>query len=117
MGLVIYKGNLLNPIEWGFDRKKIEKYAFFESKNLERKKRFFSKQKFLVAASEQPSVDLKFESNPSPLTIPNNSLTHLPIRAQNEAFALDIERAPAEAIIYIYAQTKPRVDRTSSLRS
>ena len=52
VGLVIYKGNLLNPIEWGFDRKKIEKYAFFESKNLERKKKFFSKQKKMVTAGD-----------------------------------------------------------------
>ena len=75
------------------DVDKMEANFWDEKKNVS-KKHFF-----LVAAVDQPYLDLKFESNPSILTVPTNSLnTHL-FRYKNEAFALDIVRAPMAAII------------------
>ena len=43
--------------------KKIEKYEIFESKILERKKKFFQNTFFLVAAVGLLYLDLKFEGN------------------------------------------------------
>ena len=53
VGLVIYKGNLLNPIDWEFDQK-TETYSFFESNTLERKTKFFQNKKN-IAAGDQPT--------------------------------------------------------------
>ena len=73
---------------------------FWDEKKTFRKNIFF-----LVAAVDQPYLDLKFESNPSILTVPTNSLnTHL-FRYKNEAFALDIVRAPMAAIICFTTST------------
>ena len=55
------------------------------------KKRFEKIYFFLVAAVDQPYLDLKFESNPSILTVPTNSLnTHL-FRYKNEALLFELQ--------------------------
>ena len=89
MGLVIYKGTLLKSIEWESDRKKIENYLFFDSKNLERKKTFFSKQFFLSNISSLKSAWLKFESNPTSTTIPTNALVSYENRSKMSHSWLD----------------------------
>ena len=44
----------------GFDRKNIETYPFFESKNVERKKKVFSKHFFLVIVADKTYLGFVF---------------------------------------------------------